>query len=42
MKLPVLTSSELRANARRLARQCGGKLGLDRGGLFAADERFQQ
>src|SRR5215216_2611159 len=25
---PGLTTSELRANARRLARQCGGKLGL--------------
>jgi len=25
---PGLTASELRANARRLARQCGGKLGL--------------
>src|SRR3569833_1734222 len=25
---PGLTVSELRANARRLARQCGGKLGL--------------
>jgi replicative DNA helicase len=25
---PGLTVSELRANARRLARRCGGKLGL--------------
>ena len=38
---PGLTTSELRANARRLARQCG-KLGPDRGGLPAADERVQQ
>jgi replicative DNA helicase len=32
---PGLTVSELRANARRLARRCGGKLGL-RGRLTAA------
>ena len=34
----ALTPSELRARARRLARQCG-KLGPDRGRLPAADER---
>jgi replicative DNA helicase len=38
---PGLSTSELRANARRLARQCGGKLGPDRGRLPAAHERHQ-
>jgi replicative DNA helicase len=38
---PGLTPSELRANARRLARSCG-KLGLIVGGLPAAHERLQR
>jgi replicative DNA helicase len=38
---PGLSTSELRANARRLARQCG-KLGPDRGRLPAAHERLRR